>query len=287
MSLLTGSDILPARSHSEPAMRGLVGGRRARPVTRGVQKHDRWPETGNRGAIFTGRLELVRREVEAAPAPVEGLAQLVMLVRPLSGHDDLLEPVLNDANPALRLEAIFREGKSMVPSSKGSFVTQVAHRALWRRRIGAWAATTDLDGSASPGSVKSLRIDDDGSIHLFLDRVGARAGDEGPVLLFEDEIAETVTHVCSSAAAMYAQADFEGPVVVGLGLRGLLGGESWALTKAGRGAYPLAEAAYLKEVRTSVAALRADPIAVARELATDLMEALTQRQYDPFEARRA
>jgi hypothetical protein len=231
-----------------------------------------------------GRFELVQRELDGAPEPVNGLAQLVMLVRPLGGNERLLEPVLQDVKPAIWLEAIVQEAQQTLPFSEVHYLGEVANRGLWHRRIGAWIATTDVDGSARPGAVKILRVEDDGTIHLFLDRVGARRDEDGPVLLFERAVAETVIHVCAMAAAIYTQAAFEGPVIVGVGLRGLLGSESWALNHAMRGAYPLIEAAYRKEVRTDVAALRADPMAIARELTTDLIEALTQRQYDPFAA---
>jgi hypothetical protein len=236
-----------------------------------------------RGGPLGGRIELVDREFTAVPLPVEGLAQMVMLARPLGFDERLLQAGLRDVNPAIWLEEVVQEAQGELPFNEIHYLPEVAGRGLWRRRLGAWAATTDLDGSARPGSVKQLRVDDDGSVHLFLDRVGAVRDDGGPVLVFERAIAETAIHFCATVGALYARVGFDGPVVIGLGVRGLQGGESWALNHAMRGATALEEAEYRKEIRSDAKVLAEDPVGIARQLTAGLMEALTQRRYDPFE----
>jgi hypothetical protein len=208
---------------------------------------------------------------------------MVMLAKPLGFEGRLADAApTRDTNPAIWLEGVVRAAQGDIPFSEVRFITEVASGSLWRRRIGAWAATTDVDGSGRPGSVKRLIVEDDGAVRLYLDRVGAAKSQDGPVLVFERAIAETAAHFCAIAGRLYAEARFTGPVVMGVGLNGLAGGQSIEFAQRLQDMPPLEEEAYTREVRTDAVELLANPAGVAKRLVDDLMEALTQRRYDPF-----
>ena len=141
--------------------------------------------------------------------------------------------------------------------------------------------------------VLDIRIAENGYVRLACGRAAKRReldgwvapSDEQPLLIFEPLIAGLTARLILLAGKLYQQAQYAGPVSLGVCVSGINGGVSWMAADPSRfssGYEPYSKAEYRRTTRQEALVLEHDPITIARELTKPLIRATTQGQYDPF-----
>ncbi len=137
----------------------------------------------------------------------------------------------------------------------------------------------------SPDGILDLKVDFDGTVHLFSGRAGTRT--RRGLLVLELLIAGLTARFIKFAGALYAAADYYGMVDVGIAITGLRGGISAHLV---HGMFsddvPLDFNEYRRHGRFLAPNLDADPRKVAGELTMRFIRTTTRDSYDPFNTKR-
>ncbi len=232
------------------------------------------------------REALLDEEVSRAPLePHEDFAYLHLVARPVVHSEDLLDRAKGDQHAAQFLNGLFSAAASPAVFSE-QYSPDLSHNNAYDRRADGWAVYQGLDREGQPrddpSSVLELRVDLDGTGHLFCGRAAERH--DGRFDLFEVIVAGLATRFMSVVGGLYRAGNYHGPVDVGLAVTGLEGVVSYALRsrRLGFSPRPYDRDEYRRTGRFMASTLRDDPRSAARKLVLPLVRATTQERYDPF-----
>lgn len=233
------------------------------------------------------RNALLDTEIKCAPvAPHQDYAYLHMIAQPVFRSEDLLGHALGEEAHSIeakqRLRALVEEisNHAVYPTR---YSPDFHSLTRWQLKSHGWAVNEGQSEPIKIGHMLNLKVDFDGSIHLFCGRAGERINERG-VSIIGLCVAGNAFRLLVLLGKIYKQAGYLGMVDIGIALTGLKGSTMHTTNIWEMDHYNSYDAdVYRKTSRVSALTLLDDPRQVAKQLLSPFFNVMTQGTLHPFD----
>ena len=135
--------------------------------------------------------------------------------------------------------------------------------------------------TTAPGRTLTLKVNFDGSFHLFYGRAAAKEGNV--FTFFSENVIATCLQFLEISGLIFEKIAYYGNINIGLGLTGLKGSKIYSKDFLLRPFTPsVTENRYLNTCQIFSNQMRDDKLKITQELLTRLIDTYTQRKFDVF-----
>lgn len=218
--------------------------------------------------------------------PNTKFSYLYLFARPVIKGGELFGPLKTDLNLVeAELNNLLRASFSETIYKDGLISPDFTIPNHWERGSSALIGHLGYETrnpSDQPGATLDLRIDFDGTGHLFSGRAGEKLED-GFVHIFPNAVIGLTSRLLAFIGAFYEKFNYLGMVDIGLGLTGLQGSiihlPNYYFRELN---HPYKEEVYKRTSRCLSANLNEDIEQIVKLLSLNFFNALSQGKFDPF-----
>lgn len=228
--------------------------------------------------------DLVR---QAPVADHTNFSYLHLLIQPIGTGEDILERARKTESEHDFLNRLLAGTLQLSVFPPSSFDPDFQERVLWYRQPDGWEAFLDDDprhtAQRDPSNILDLRVNLNGSGYLFCGRLAERH--DTNLLFFEQILAGLTSRCLWFFGQLYKQANYLGPVDLGLAATGLKEAIPYSATRMsifGAHFRQFERTEYRRVERVFATSLETSTHEVVKRLVMPLINAFTQGNYDPF-----